>query len=37
MIEHADVLENKAANKITDNAHKLFLSLIEHQRIEIMT
>ena len=35
--EHAEVLENEAADKITDDAHELSLSLIKHQRIEIMT
>jgi len=37
MTEYAEVLENEAANKMTDDAHKLFLLLIEHQRTEMMT
>jgi len=35
--EHAKVLENEAANKMTDDAYELSLSLIKHQRIEMMT
>jgi len=35
--EHAKVLENEAADKMTDDAHELSLSLIKHQRIEMMT
>jgi len=35
--EHAEVLENEAADKMTDDAHELSLSLIEHQRIEMTT
>jgi len=34
--KHAEVLENEAANKMTDDAHELSLSLIEHQRTEMM-
>jgi len=36
MTKYAEVLENKAANKMTDDAHKLFLLLIDHQCIEMM-
>jgi hypothetical protein len=35
--EYAEVLENEAADKMIDDAYKLSLLLIEHQRIEIMT
>jgi hypothetical protein len=35
--EHAEVLENEAADKMIDDAHELFLSLIKHQRTEMMT
>jgi len=35
--EYAEVLENEAADKMTDDVHKLSLLLIEHQRIEMMT
>jgi len=35
--EHAEVLENEAADKMTDDAHELFLSLIKHQCIKMMT
>jgi len=34
--KHAEVLENEAANKMTDDAHELSLLLIEHQRTEMM-
>jgi len=37
MTKHAEVLENEAANKMTDDAHKLSLSLIKHQRTEMTT
>jgi len=36
-MRHAEVLENEAINKMTDDAHDLSLSLIEHQRTEVMT
>ncbi len=34
MTKYAEVLENKAADKMTDDAYKLSLSLIEHQRTD---
>jgi len=34
--EYAEVLENKAANKMIDDAYELSLLLIKHQRTEIM-
>jgi len=34
--EYAEVLENEAADKMTDDAHELSLLLIEHQRTEIV-
>jgi len=34
--KHAEVLENKAADKMIDDVHELFLLLIEHQRTEMM-
>ena len=34
---HAEVLENEVMNKMIDDAHDLSLSLIEHQRIEVIT
>jgi len=34
--EYAEVLENEAVNKMTDDVHELSLLLIEHQRIEMM-
>ncbi len=37
MIKHAEVLENEAMNKMIDDAHDLFLLLIEHQCTEVMT
>jgi len=37
MTEYTEMFENKAANKMIDNAHELSLLLIEHQRIEMMT
>ena len=37
MTRHAEVLKNKAINKMIDNTHDLFLSLTEHQRTEVMT
>jgi len=36
MTKHAEVLENEAANKMTDDVHELSLSLIKHQCIEMM-
>ncbi len=36
MTEHAEVLKDEAADKMIDDAHELFLSLIKHQRTEIM-
>jgi len=36
-MKYAEVLENKAINKMTDDAHDLSLSLTEHQRTEVMT
>jgi len=35
--KYAEVLENEAADKMTDDAYKLSLSLIEHQRTEMTT
>jgi len=35
--KHAEVFENKAADKMIDNVHELSLLLIEHQCIEMMT
>ncbi len=37
MMRHAEVLENEAMNKMTDDAHDLSLSLTEHQRTEVIT
>jgi len=37
MTEHAEVFENKAADKMIDDAHELSLSLIKHQHIEMIT
>jgi len=37
MTKYVKVLENEVANKMTDDAHKLSLLLIKHQRTEIMT
>jgi len=34
---HAEVLENEATNKMTDDAHDLSLSLTERQRTEVTT
>jgi len=34
--KYAEVLENEAVNKMTDDVHELSLLLIEHQRIEMM-
>ncbi len=34
---YAKVLENEATDKMTDDVHKLSLSLIEHQRTKIAT
>ena len=34
---YAEVLENEAMNKMTDDAHDLSLLLTEHQRTEVMT
>jgi len=34
--KHAEVLENKAMNKMIDDAHDLSLLLTECQRIEVM-
>ncbi len=36
-MRHAEVLENKAINKIIDDAHDLSLLLTEYQRTEVMT
>jgi len=36
MTKHAEVFENEAADKMTDDAHELSLLLIEHQCIEMM-
>jgi len=35
--EHAEVLENEAANKMIDDAYELSLLLIKHQRTEMIT
>ena len=35
-MRHAEVLENKVMNKMINDAHDLFLSLTEHQHIEVM-
>jgi len=34
--KYAEEFENEAANKIIDDAYKLFLLLIKHQCIEMM-
>ncbi len=36
MTRHAEVLENEAINKMTDDAHNLSLLLTEHQHTEMM-
>jgi hypothetical protein len=36
MIKYAEVLENKAADKMINDVHKLSLSLIKHQHIEMI-
>ncbi len=35
--EHAEIFENEAANKMINDVHELSLSLIEHQRTEMIT
>ncbi len=36
-MKHAEVLENKAMNKMIDNVHDLSLLLTEHQRTKVIT
>ncbi len=36
MTEHAEVFENKVADKMIDDVHELSLLLIKHQRTEMM-
>ncbi len=37
MTRHAEVLENEAMNKMTDDAYNLSLLLTEHQHTEVIT